>query len=96
MADILNETEEQKQAGRIKYLVVAEEKDICTQQRTRRDDVGTRRGGGDVNPSCDLNPSHNPSHGTNTSPGPNLGYNVRGAISSEACSSSYNQVKLGS
>ena len=51
VADILNETEEQKQAGRIKYLVVAEEKDICTRQRTRRDDVGTRRGGGDVNPS---------------------------------------------
>ena len=25
-----------------------------------------------------------------------LGYHVRGAISSEACSSSYNQVKLGS
>ena len=41
VADIVRETEEQKQAGRIKYLVVAEERDIYTQQT--RDNVGTRR-----------------------------------------------------
>ena len=31
VADIVGETEEQKQAGRIKYLVVAEERGICIQ-----------------------------------------------------------------
>ena len=29
VADIVGETEEQKQAGRIKYLVVAEDRGIC-------------------------------------------------------------------
>ena len=41
VADIVGETEEQKQAGRIKYLVVAEERGICIQQT--RDKVVTRR-----------------------------------------------------
>ena len=64
MADIVRETEEQKQAGRIKYLVVAEERDIYTQQT--RGNVGTRRDRGATNPRHDPDPS--PSPGPNPDP----------------------------
>ena len=54
--DIVGETEEQKQAGRIKYLVVAEERGICIQQT--RDNAGTRRDRRDVNTGHDPDPNH--------------------------------------
>ena len=58
VADIVGETEEQKQAGRIKYLVVAEERGICIQQT--RHNVVTRRDRRDVNTGHDPDPNRNP------------------------------------
>ena len=58
VADIVGETEKQKQAGRIKYLVVAEERGICIQQT--RDNVVTRRDKRDVNTGQDPDPNRNP------------------------------------
>ena len=42
MADIVKETDEQKKEGRIRYLVVAEEKRVGQSEQEEQNNVGTR------------------------------------------------------